>query len=235
MTRRNASDAFADAAAALVNEEETADVLFALVDDCAAMTGAGAVAVILRTEADGLEVAAATSHRARDLEIMQSQMGGGPCLDAVRMQVPSIATTEGAIRERWHEVGDAIVGAGYQAVHAYPLLWRGTALGGLNVFHERSGPLTGEVTRLAQAFAYMCTAAIIQGRASEEQTSLGRTRALNARSVVEQAKGVLAEQGGLSMTDAYDEILQRARHNGTSLTATARSILRRAVERRSEA
>lgn len=38
MTRRTASDAFADAAARLVNATETADVLFALVDDCATMT-----------------------------------------------------------------------------------------------------------------------------------------------------------------------------------------------------
>jgi GAF domain-containing protein len=235
MTRRNASDAFADAASALVNATETADVLFALVDDCATMTGAGAVALILHTDADGLELATATSHRARDLEIMQMQMGGGPCLDAVHTHQPVIATTPQAINERWGEVGTRIVAAGYQAVHAYPLIWRGQSLGGLNVFHERSGPLTGEAARLAQAFVDMCTAAIIQGQASQEQTRLGRTRALNARSVIEQAKGVLAEQAGLSMTEAYDQLLARAHRDGTSLTDTARTILASAHRPRPDA
>jgi len=98
-------------------------------------------------------------------------------------------------------------------------------LGGLHLFHDRPGPLTGEAARLAQAFAAMCTAAIIQGQVSDEQTRLGRTRAVNARSVVEQAKGVLAEHTRLSMAEAYDELLARARREGASLTGAARRVL----------
>lgn len=106
--------------------------------------------MILHTDADHLELATATIHQARDLEIMQMQMCGGPCLDAIRRHEPVMATTPESIDERWDTVG----------------------------------------------------AAIVQGHGSDEQTRLGRTSALTARTVVEQTKGVLAEQAGLSMAEA---------------------------------
>lgn len=232
MTRRTASDAFADAAAALVGARQTSDVLQSLVDDCAELTEARSVGLILRTDAGELEMVAATSHQARDLEIMQLQMNDGPCLEAMQTGQPAIETTPDAIVAHWSQAGPVIVAAGYLAAHAYPMTWRGANLGGLNLFHERPGPLSGEKTRLAQAFADMCTAAVIQGEPSEPQTNVGRTRAFAARTVVEQAKGVLAQQTGLSVADAYDLLLARSREHGTTLTATAAAILHDAYEPR---
>jgi GAF domain-containing protein len=225
MTRRTASDAFADAAAALVGDGGTADVLQALVDDCAELTEATSVGLILRTDAGELEMVAATSHQARDLEIMQLQMNDGPCLEAMQTGQPAIETTPDAIVAHWSDAGPVIVAAGYKAAHAYPMTWRGTNLGALNLFHKRPGPLTGEKTRLAQAFADMCTAAVIQGEPSDQQTNVGRARAFAARSAVEQAKGVLAQQTGRSVAEAYDLLLARAREDGATLTATAAAIL----------
>lgn len=234
MTRRTASDAFADAAAALVGSGQTADVLQTLVDDCAEVTEAISVGLILRTDAGELEMVAATSHQARDLEIMQLQMNDGPCLEAMQTGQPVIETTPDAIVGRWSQAGPVIVGAGYMAAHAYPMTWRGTSLGGLNLFHDRPGPLTGEQARLAQAFADMCTAAVIQGEPSDQQANVGRTRAFAARSAVEQAKGVLAQQTGLSVADAYDLLLARAREDGTTLTETAAAILTDAYQHRQD-
>jgi AmiR/NasT family two-component response regulator len=49
-----------------------------------------------------------------------------------------------------------------------------------------------------------------------------------ARTVVEQAKGVLAYQRGVDVEQAYDLLLERVRVDGVSLSATAADIVRHA-------
>jgi AmiR/NasT family two-component response regulator len=56
--------------------------------------------------------------------------------------------------------------------------------------------------------------------------------ALAGRTVIEQAKGVLAEQTGVDMAEAYRLLVQRARANQVSLTDAAVSIIQQAQRRR---
>jgi AmiR/NasT family two-component response regulator len=49
--------------------------------------------------------------------------------------------------------------------------------------------------------------------------------ALNSRIVIEQAKGVLAQQGELSMDAAFDRLRRYARHNNLRLSEVARQVV----------
>jgi hypothetical protein len=228
MTPRTASDAFADAAAALVHDEDVADVLLRLLQDCAGFTRAAAVGVIVRGQNGGFEVLAATSHRVGDLEIYQIQQDEGPCLDAVGSGAPVAVCSPEEIVELWPTVGEAMVAMGYQSVYAQPMSWRDRRIGGLNLFRTTAEPLGASDAQLVQAFADLCTAVILHGAATGDLLAEGVRRALYDRVVIERAKGVLAEQRSIDMPAAYEVLLQMTAERATTLTETASQVVRSA-------
>jgi AmiR/NasT family two-component response regulator len=51
--------------------------------------------------------------------------------------------------------------------------------------------------------------------------------ALNSRVIIEQAKGVLAQRGGLDMDRSFDVLRRYARDHNLRLTDVARAVVRR--------
>jgi hypothetical protein len=218
-------EAFADAVSALVGEPDVADVLAHLVSDCAAVMGAEAVAILARDETGGLSLLAASSHRATELELLQIQRSTGPCVDVVESNEALSATGAAQLEERWQHVGRAIVQAGFDSVEAYPLRWRGTALGGLNVFRT-TAPFGEADAAIGQAFADIATLAVVYSMpVAAEQAVSQLHEALSARDLVEQAKGVIAYVHDVDMSTAYNLLLERAELTGETLTHTATAVI----------
>jgi len=48
---------------------------------------------------------------------------------------------------------------------------------------------------------------------------------LNSRVIIEQAKGMLAQQGGLAMASAFAALRRHARHNSQRVTEAARAVV----------
>jgi len=209
-------------------EPDVADVLAHLVADCAYATAADACA-LMAVEGNGeLSLLAAESHRAVELELLQIQRDAGPCVDVIEDGTPLHVSGADAIRERWDPVGAAVVDAGFNGVEAYPMRWRGTMLGGLNLFRVDSEvPPAGT---LAQAYADMATLVVVQSVSVDvDQIRARLHEALSARGLVEQAKGVLAYREDVDLGDAYTLLLGRAESSGTPLTQTALDIVADAV------
>jgi GAF domain-containing protein len=232
MTARTAAQALADAASALTGDDDVTDMLARLLDDARSVLGAQAVGLLMLTRAGDLELLSATSHRAAELEIFQIQHDSGPCVDAIRTGEQLSVSGDSEIRGRWPETGPAIVGAGFSAVHAYPLRWHGRVLGAMNVFRDDTSlPEAGEENS-GQAFANIATIVIVQPAGLSEQQVTDRVKqALEARTVIEQAKGVLAYTRGLDMSAAYDLLRVLAADRGSSLTATAADVIAGARQR----
>src|SRR3954453_4213440 len=138
---------FAAAIEAVVRAEpDVADVLAHLVADCARVTSVDTCALMAMDGNGELSLLAAESHRAVEMELLQIQRSAGPCVDVIDSGRPLHVVGREAITERWGDVGQAVVDAGFEAVEANPMRWRGTVLGGLNIFrvtedHSALGPL----------------------------------------------------------------------------------------------
>jgi transcriptional regulator with GAF, ATPase, and Fis domain len=232
MTAATASQAFVDAAAAMVQQEDVAGTLNRLLADCAKFSAANAVGLLVRNGQHRLELLSATSHQAAELELYQLQHDTGPCVDAAREGVALSATTDAEIIERWGGVGEAIVAAGFHAVHAVPLRWHGRLIGAMNAFHSVPETADDEARQLTQAFADMAAVVIVQSaELTPSQLDERIQAALAGRSVLEQAKGVLAQLTGVDMAAAYELLVQRATSDGSSLTETAIGIIQEAGKR----
>ncbi len=215
------------ALAAIVSDHlDVADTLARLLADCAEAVGASSAA-ILAQEADGhLGLLAATTHRAAEIEMFQAQQSSGPCVDALSASVPVTARGEAELIERWGEVGSALTSAGFRTVAAFPMRWRRLPIGGLNLFWEsETDPRVAQA--VGQVYADVATLVLV-GAAPLAESDLHRSLhdALAEREVVEIAKGVLAHARGLSLEDAYADLLRICAERGQALTAVAEDVVR---------
>jgi transcriptional regulator with GAF, ATPase, and Fis domain len=226
------AQAFADAAAAMVNQDDVADTLAKLMSSCADLTSADALGLLIRTAAGELEMLSATSHQAAELELYQLQHDCGPCLDSIRTGRPLSAVAPEDIVERWGAVGEAITTAGYQSVHTAPLRWHGETIGALNAFRKTLDQVSADEMLLFQAFADVATIVIVQTtELTVEQLSSRIDAALEGRTVIEQAKGVLAQYKGVDMATAYQLLRARGDEQNQTLTEVAARILQEAAQR----
>lgn len=218
------------ASASLLGNQDVIGTTNALLAGCARATGACAAGlVVARPDDRQLELLSSTSHSAQELELYQLQVAQGPCVDAVRMMRPVTAIGSGQIAARWPTVTAAFGRAGYQAVYAVPMIWRGQALGAVNLFFADDVSVD-EIFDVAQVFADMATVALVHSGRVTAQDVIARSRAaLDERIVVERAKGVLAYIEDVSPEEAFDLLLALTRDAGQPLGDVATEIVYNAM------
>ena len=160
------------------------------------------------------------------LESLQEQFGEGPCVDAFLKDGPVLAD-DLAADPRWPSVGPLAAGHGVRAVLGVPIDLRDGPMGTLNVYaaHPR-GWDDSEVaaiqayTRVIASLLRSAVQAHVSGRAATQLQ-----RALDSRSLIEQAKGVLMERRGLDQQAAFELLRSRARSTRRRLQDVARETV----------
>lgn len=213
----------------LVADYDVVDLLDRLVHAIVELLPVDHAGLLLLDETQQPQVLAATSESSRLLELFQLQSTeGGPCLECLttgaRVSVDDLA----AEQQRWPRFSREAVDRGYRAVHALPLRLRGETIGALNLF-GRSGPISGSDLEVGQSLADMATLGILQQRSSRKASVEAEQlrRALGSRVVIEQAKGLLAEAGGLDMGAAFHSLRSYSRSNNRRIGEVAQALVRR--------
>ena len=219
---------FVTLADTLVDDFDVVDLMDRLVHTCVDLLGATAAGLLLVDQRGGMQLIASTSEEMRLLELFQLQNEEGPCLDCIATGVPVTEHDLAAQAERWPRFTQAAAEAGYASVHALPLRLRDDVIGGLNLFRSAGEPFTAEEEQVAQALADVATIGILQQRAVHRSSLLAEQlqTALQSRVVIEQAKGVLAEHGGLGMDEAYRALRTYARNGNHKLSDAAEGVVR---------
>ena len=159
----------------------------------------------------------------------QAQHQQGPCFDAVETGEAVTAAGAADIDDRWPTIAEAFRRAGFDAVHAVPVRWHGDAIGALNLFFPAGRAWSGQPM---QVFADLAALAIVHAAPVTTTQILSRTRtALDERTIIEQAKGVLAQQQQQPMDAAYQQLLDTARQRGELLALTAQQLITQAATR----
>src|SRR5438132_7834867 len=123
MTRVSAerlSNIFVEVADTLVDDFDLLDFLHMLTVRTASLTDASAVGLLLADPHGQLRFMAASSEKARLLEVFQVQVSEGPCFDAFRTGEPVINADLPAAVDRWPTFTNQALAAGFRSVHAFP-------------------------------------------------------------------------------------------------------------------
>jgi GAF domain-containing protein len=222
------SRAFVGLADTLVDDYDIIDLLDRLVGYSVELLTADAAGILLVDSQQALQVVASSHEDANVMELLQLQSDQGPCMECFStgeaVSVPDLADVGG----RWPVFVAAVAERGvYRSVHALPLRLRGETIGTMNLFHGQSGVLPAADLVLGQALADVATIGILSERAirSREVVAEQLQTALNHRMIIEQAKGVLAHQGNLTMAAAFDRLRRYARNHNARLSEVARKVV----------
>ncbi|UDY34963.1 GAF and ANTAR domain-containing protein [Dermatobacter hominis] len=232
MSREGAATrTFVELIDSLVEDFDVIDTLTLLSVRAVLLLDAQAAGVLLLDASERLQIVASSNDDAVLLELFQIQQDEGPCLECVATGRAVIADDMRQLSDRWPRFAAESVALGYQAVCAVPLRLRSDVLGCLNLFMTEPGGLRPPDLALAQGLGDVATIAMVQDRAMRD--ALVRQRqlqhALDSRVVIEQAKGMLAEQADVGMATAFDLLRTYARRRNQKLTDLARDVLDRRV------
>jgi GAF domain-containing protein len=226
------AERFVSLADTLVDDYDVVELLDRLVNTSVELLDVTAAGLLLMDGSGTLHPMASSNEDARLLELFQLQNEEGPCLESVRTgAVVDVPDLEEAL-DRWPRFSRAALDRGFRSVHAVPLRLREERIGGLNLFSAGQPPLGKADHRVVQALADVATIAILQQRSLSVAGVLAEQlqNALNSRIVIEQAKGVLAESGGLEMGVAFEVLRVHARSTNQRLSDVAELLVTRQLD-----
>ncbi len=194
-------------------------------DDVFEVDGAG---LLLVDEGGVLRYMAASDEPGRMLETLQEQFGEGPCVDAFLDDAPVLAG-DLASDPRWPSVAPLAAKHGVRAVLGVPVRLPEGPVGALNVYAAR--PHRWDQADIAAIQAYTRVIASLLRTAVRAHVS-GKAagqlqRALDHRSLIEQAKGVIMERRGLGQQAAFDLLRAQARSTRRRLHDVASEVVGR--------
>lgn len=220
--------AFVGLADTLVDDYDIIDLLDRLAGHTVELLASEAAGIMLGDARGTLRLVASTDERSDWMELLQIEADEGPCVECYRSGTAVTVTDLADAAVRWPRFVAALAERGsYGSLHALPLRLRGEPIGTLNLFHREPGPLPAADLALGQALADIATIGILSERAVRrgEVVNEQLQTALTSRVVIEQAKGVLAERGRLSMDDAFDRLRRYARGHNLRLAEVARDVV----------
>jgi GAF domain-containing protein len=210
----------------LLDDFDVVDLLTELTQRCAELLEIESAGFLLADPLHQLRLLAATSERARELELFQLQADEGPCVDCYTTGQPVSVADVQRVGDRWPRFVPAAVDAGFASVHAVPMRAAGIVLGALGLFGNRPGELTEADLLVSRALTHIACVAILQEHAPSPSTVLPQLRsALTRRVIVEQAKGFVREMLDVSVEEAFNLMRTYARARGEHLTDVARRLM----------
>jgi GAF domain-containing protein len=210
----------------LTGRYDLTDVLYELCDNVVAVLAADGAGVSVFNDGGDLRFVTATDETVVQAEKAQEEFGRGPCISSVALGRP-VPVRDIRDHDEWPDYRTRAEALGLYAVLGLPLVLDGDRIGSMDVYsyepREWSDAQVAEGEVLADiAAAYVLNASeLAKSRRTAEQLQA----ALDSRVVIEQAKGRLAGELGVSVNDAFDRLRSFARSSNRSLRSVASEVI----------
>ncbi|MCH0558184.1 GAF and ANTAR domain-containing protein [Streptomyces sp. MUM 16J] len=223
--------AFVELADTLVEDFDVIEFLNRLAGHCVSLLDVEAAGILLTNPQGRLHLIAASSEKARLLELLQLQGYQGPCVacytERRRVDYDDADLQAPVTNLPWPRFAKAARQEGFRSVCALPMRHNGQVIGALNLFRTEAGVLDDRNAMLGQALADIATIGILQERASRQREILAQQlqHALDSRVIIEQAKGFLAHRLQVSLDDAFKALRATARNGNRKLVDVALQVV----------
>jgi hypothetical protein len=213
-------------------------------DVCAAAVAAVQVSGAWLSTANGIGVShlmQVTDAVSEQLSDLQLTLGEGPALDACATGSPVLASdlAELDVTSRWPVYVPAAQRAGAAAIFAFPLRRGAIRAGVMGLYRDRPGQLSDHALGDALVFADTATVLLLLSydNAADDPSSgqgpAGRSADLTQhRAEIDQATGMLTEQLGVGIAEAFVRLRAYAYAHDLGLADLARDVVAHRVRLR---
>ncbi|MGC7096685.1 ANTAR domain-containing protein [Amycolatopsis lurida] len=215
--------ALEDLAAALGDADEMGPVLQAVCEQVIRVVpGADVASITLRASGGGYRTAAATDHRAAEIDGKQYEQDDGPCLRAMETGKVIRVEVETAV-ELWPDFTAVAHSLGIGSYLASPLTVASDFVGAINLFGFGGHGFRELDEKYLEMYTVMVETTV-RGthrylQAKEHIAQL--RRAMESRAVIEQAKGILMAARGLTADQAFQELVSQSQRENVKLHTIA--------------
>jgi hypothetical protein len=113
-----------------------------------------------------------------------------------------------------------------------PMRANNEAVGSLDLYHRTADPMPVHQAEIARTLASVAAALVWRVRAHERDRALADQlqHALDSRVVIEQAKGILSAQLGVTVDEAFEVLRSASRSRGDRIHQVATAVVERSIE-----
>jgi GAF domain-containing protein len=209
----------------LLPELSSPSVLQRIVDLLAQAMPAGVEVSITLMRGEQPTTAAFTGQLAEELDETQYERGYGPCLEAA---VGGLFTeiTDACTEDRWPEYVPVFLDGGALSVLAAPVP-AAQLTAALNVYARTARAFTDDDRSALVQFAAYAAAALTNMDALQDARDLAENlqKAMEFRSVIEQAKGILIERHKLTADQAFRLLTDASMHTNRKVRDVAEDLV----------
>ena len=219
--------AFAELGAMRLSENDLRDVL-ARIAELAKATIPGTAEVSVTLVADrGAGTAAYTGELALAMDERQYDEGTGPCLDASVDPTVVRLVTDAPNEQRWPGFASAARAAGVNSSMSVGIPVVQQLNGALNMYSTEPDAFDEDAMALAESFASYAAVALANAHLYETTSALAEqmATAMSTRAVIEQAKGVLIAQQGVTPDEAFAMLTRASQSSNRKLRDIAQAIV----------
>jgi GAF domain-containing protein len=217
----------------LVGEQTMGETLLRVAQLAEAAVGADLTGVTLVNSEGHPTTAVRTDPDTGAVDQLQYDVGEGPCLAALReMRVVSVPSMR--LERRWPHVAECAEEKGVRSSLSAPLVVGERGIGALNFYARTENAFSEEDEETAQTFALHAAVLLANAQAYWNAYELGQQleQAMLSRASIEQAKGILIEQSGVTSDEAFELLRRASQRENRKLREIALEIVAHAQERR---
>jgi GAF domain-containing protein len=161
---------------------------------------------------------AGTAEVVYQVDQIQYDTGEGPCLSAVYEQ-QTVSLPDMASEDRWPTFTARVSELGIASMLSFQLFVQQDNLGALNLYSADKNAFDDDAEHIGLLFASHAAVAM-SGAQREEHL----TKAIHARDVIGQAKGILMERHKLTADQAFSVLTRASQHTNIKLIEVARFL-----------
>jgi GAF domain-containing protein len=212
--------------AALDAEHDFSRAMQQIAGAAKALLGVDGAGLMLADERGDLRWAAASDQQTQIVEEGQERLAEGPCVNAFAEHAP-MAMRDATKEPQWGKLTDVATGQEMRSGLSVPVQLEGGPIGSLDLYSAK--PRDWDQSEISAAQVYAALAATLLSRAVAAQVK-GRLAdqlqvALEHRTRIERAKGMLMAQEGIDDAAAFERLRSTARSSRRRVIDVANEVL----------
>jgi hypothetical protein len=164
------------------------------------------------------------------IEELQYTLGEGPCVDAYQQdRVVAEPDLADPVTRRWVAFAPPALEAGVRAVFGFPLRVGTVRLGAIDLYRDRSGPLSDDQHADALVMADVTARWVLEAQAGAPPGAVARELEVGSdfHFAVHNAAGMVSVQAGISVTEALIRLRAFAFSQDRLLADVAQDVIDR--------